>query len=85
LLGLDADSCVVPARATRHAGGALVIQVHAYAPEIEIRSRSDPLGAASVKVAPRGTTSVLVIDPREQMRSRAQALVSGASAAAAAR
>ncbi len=74
LLGPQTGSCIIPARATRHAGEALVIQVHAYAPEVELPSRVEPhAGAVSVKVAPRGTTSVLVIDPRNQSRTRAHA------------
>ena len=73
LLGPDTETCIVPARATRHAGDALVIQLHAYAAELAPQSRRDSgVAAVSVRIASRSTTSVMVTDPRASASFRAR-------------
>jgi len=64
LLGADAEQCTVPAAVSRHAVNGLVVQVHAYGPEVQVPSRSDETPAVSqVRIAPRSTSSVFLQTP----------------------
>jgi len=61
LLDPETDRCSIPAAVTRHAGDALVIQVHAYAAEMRVAPRVESgAPALSVRIAPRATSSVMV-------------------------
>jgi hypothetical protein len=63
LMGPQVDQCTVPAEVVRHAGEAMVIQVHAYAEEIEAHMHAGARPAVSrVRIAPRATSSVFIRD-----------------------
>lgn len=63
LMSPDVEDCAIPGAVIQHATHAIAIQVHAFAPESVIvpRTGEGESGLATVKIAPRATTTVLLV------------------------
>ena len=65
LMHADTQECTIPSAVMQHASHAMAIQVHTFGPETAIPATSSDMGLPSlaVRVAPRASTTILLLNP----------------------
>jgi len=73
LMSPDVEDCAIPGAVVQHATHVIAIQVHAFAPESVVvpRTGEGEPGMAAVKIAPRATTTVLLVSRVAQIELKA--------------